>query len=73
MYRQHEWLGQAAKDTAQFAVRFAAMGERAARWQAFAADPEGREVQASTEADGPIVARVLAWFMTPTPYCPPIQ
>lgn len=57
-------------DRIVYITRFADMGERAAKWQAFLADPEWREVQASTEADGPIVARVISSFMTPTSYSP---
>ena len=53
-----------------YITRFADMGEHAAKWQAFAADPEWREVKGSTEADGPIVARVISSFMTPTAYSP---
>jgi len=39
-------------------------------WAAFGRDPEWRRVQAASEANGPIVARVESVFLDPTDYSP---
>ena len=42
-------------------------------WQAFLADPEWKQVQKTTEAEGRIVAKVESVFLTATDYSPTIQ
>lgn len=41
-----------------------------ANWRAFFADPEWVELRARTEADGPIVERVVSVFVDPTDFSP---
>lgn len=41
-----------------------------ASWAAFGRDPEWRRVQAASEANGPIVARVESVFLEPTDFSP---
>src|SRR5271155_4836025 len=42
------------------------LAERETKWSAFLGDPEWASVRASTEANGPIVARMANSFLTPT-------
>src|SRR5690349_8461109 len=41
-----------------------------ASWDKFREDPEWKALRASSEADGPIVAKAEALFVTPTDYSP---
>ena len=44
------------------------LAERDTKWNAFQADPEWQKARAETEKDGPIVAHVTNYILTPTPY-----
>ncbi|HAM73591.1 MAG TPA: NIPSNAP family protein [Verrucomicrobiales bacterium] len=46
---------------------------REASWKAFMADPDWKAVQKQTEANGRIVAKVEAFYLTPTDYSPAIK
>ena len=63
-----ETVGQS--DRLIYITRFKDMADRETKWAAFVSDPEWKRVKTETEADGPIVARVISSFMTPTPYSP---
>jgi hypothetical protein len=41
-----------------------------ASWARFAQDATWQAVKASTEAEGPLVARMETWELTPAPYAP---
>ncbi|MBM4438075.1 MAG: NIPSNAP family protein [Actinobacteria bacterium] len=49
---------------------FQDMGDRETKWSAFVGDPEWHKIRVESERDGPIVARVINSFMTPTSYSP---
>jgi len=53
-----------------YLLRWQDMADRERKWNAFQRDPEWQEKRAASEADGPIVARLTATFMRPTPYSP---
>ncbi len=57
-------------DRLVYVTRFEDMADREAKWLAFQSDPEWQQVKADTEADAPIVARVINSFMVPTPFSP---
>lgn len=46
------------------------MAARTKNFDAFASDPEWQKAKAASEADGPIVEKVEAFFMTRVPYSP---
>jgi hypothetical protein len=46
------------------------LAHRERAWNAFQADPEWQAARAQSEADGPIVARVISTLMKPTDYSP---
>ncbi|MBM3458158.1 MAG: NIPSNAP family protein [Armatimonadetes bacterium] len=46
------------------------LNHRSAAWADFRADPEWQEVVRRTEADGPIVARVINKILTPASFSP---
>jgi hypothetical protein len=67
------WIPQDAEAAPNTLVYIIAHPSReAAResWRAFATDPEWREAQAASEADGPIVQRIESVFLVPTDYSP---
>lgn len=45
----------------------------AANWKAFGDDPEWKQVQAASEANGKIVEKVESTFMTLTDFSPPLR
>jgi hypothetical protein len=54
-------------------VYFLSYPDRAARdasWKAFLADPEWQAAYKASEEDGPLVARIVETFLTPTDYSP---
>jgi len=57
-------------DELVYLLRFADMADRERKWQAFATDPDWQAARAASEADGPIVHRLRAEFLRPTPYSP---
>jgi len=44
------------------------MAERERLWNAFMSDPEWQEKRAETEKNGPIVAKIVNLFLSPTQY-----
>ena len=46
------------------------MNERQRAWAAFRADPEWQEAVRVSEADGPLVERVINKIWNPTPFSP---
>ena len=57
-------------DRLLYITRFTDSADRDAKWAAFQADPEWQRVRLETEAEGPIVARVLNSYMKPVPFSP---
>ena len=55
-----------------YVLAFPSREARDASWAAFVADPEWREVAATSEAGGKLVARVDSTFMALADYSPPI-
>lgn len=53
-----------------YLVRYASFAARDAPWASFRADAEWQHVVAESEKDGPIVLRISANMLTPTPYSP---
>jgi hypothetical protein len=67
------WVPQDAEAAPNTLVYIIAHPSREAareNWRAFATDPEWREAQAASEADGPIVQRIESVFLVPTDYSP---
>lgn len=57
-------------DRLVYITRFADSADRDSKWSAFQDDPEWQRVKLETEADGPIVTRVLNSYMKPVPFSP---
>ena len=57
-------------DRLTYLVAWENLADRERRWTAFATDPEWIAARGQTEADGPIVARVVNTILQPTPYSP---
>ena len=57
-------------DELVYILGFPSAEARVKAWDAFRNDPEWHRVKAETEADGPIVATVKNWLMSPTDYSP---
>jgi hypothetical protein len=55
-----------------YVLAYASREARDASWQAFVADPEWQAVQAASEANGKLVAKVDSTFMALADYSPPI-
>jgi hypothetical protein len=53
-----------------YLLRFADEEAQARAWAAFRDDPEWQETRRRTEANGPIVAKVIEQNLTPTPFSP---
>lgn len=53
-----------------YLLRFASAQAMEASWTAFRADPEWVETRKSTEADGPIVDKIISKTMTATEFSP---
>lgn len=53
-----------------YLLAFPDQATRAARWQAFDADPEWQSGEAASEGDGPLVVKVTSTLLTPTDYAP---
>ncbi len=53
-----------------YIVAFENLEQREGAWAAFRADPEWHSVVAESEANGPIVARVMNTILKPTDYSP---
>jgi NIPSNAP len=59
-----------ASNQLHYILRWKDMAERAERWNAFAKDPEWQEGKTASEANGPLIARVVNEFWSPTHYSP---
>lgn len=53
-----------------YLTRFASKEAAVESWARFAQDSTWQAVKASTEAEGPLVARMETWELTPAPYAP---
>jgi len=53
-----------------YILEWESLAEREVKWEAFLADPEWQAARAKTEAEGPLVARVVNMFLKPTDYSP---
>ena len=51
-----------------YLLAWESMAERETKWSAFQADPEWQAKRAETEAESPIVARVVNEFLAPTKF-----
>jgi hypothetical protein len=49
-------------------VVWESLADREKKWNAFQADPEWHKARAQTEANGPIVANVKNFILTPTAF-----
>ncbi len=49
-------------------LQWDSLADREKKWNAFQADPEWHAKRAETEKNGPIVARVINSFLTPTSF-----
>ena len=49
-------------------VAWDSLADREKKWNAFQADPEWHAARAGTEANGPIVAKVINSFLAPTSF-----
>lgn len=59
-----------SKNTLVYILAYPNMEAREASWKAFVADDEWKKAKAASEADGPIVKKVISQFLTPTDYSP---
>lgn len=65
------WLAEVGtSNVLHYLLRWADMADREKRWSAFLADPEWVSTRAATEANGPLIARVVNEFWKPTSYSP---
>ena len=55
-----------------YIIEHASREQAAANWKAFGADPEWKQVQAASEANGKLVDKVDSTFMARTDYSPKI-
>ncbi|MFA5026895.1 MAG: NIPSNAP family protein [Candidatus Methylomirabilota bacterium] len=53
-----------------YLLAYASLADRESRWGAFLADPERIAQFAETEKRGPLVRRLTAQILRPTPYSP---
>ena len=51
-----------------YLLAWESLAEREQKWNAFQADPEWHSARAGTEANGPIVAKVINSFLAPTSF-----
>jgi hypothetical protein len=61
-------LGADSANELVYVMRFESYDEMAAKWAAFQADPEWREVRRVSEADGPIVASISRRVLNPAAF-----
>jgi hypothetical protein len=65
------WLAEVGTgNVLHYILRWADMADRDKRWKAFQADDEWIKTRATTEADGPLLAKVVNEFWRPTSYSP---
>lgn len=60
--------GPEAENTLVYILAFPSREAREAAFQAFRADPEWQKARDASEADGPIVQKVVSQFLAPTDY-----
>ena len=51
-----------------YLLQWESLADREKKWNAFQADPEWHAARAKTEANGPIVAKVVNSFLQPTSF-----
>jgi hypothetical protein len=70
------WVPADAKDggknTLIYLLEHKSRAAAAASWQAFRADPEWKEVNKKSTANGPLVTKVVSVFLAPTDYAKPM-
>lgn len=63
------WLAEVGTgNVLHYLLRWADMADRDKRWTAFQADEEWIRTRAATEANGPLLVRVINEFWRPTAY-----
>jgi hypothetical protein len=65
------WLAEVGtSNVLHYLLRWADMADREKRWAAFLADEEWVRTRATSEANGPLLKRVLSEFWRPTSFSP---
>lgn len=59
-----------SKNTLVYILAYPSQEARDASWKAFLADEAWKQAKAASEADGPIVKKVISQFLKPTDYSP---
>ncbi len=59
-----------SKNTLVYILAYPSQEARDASWKAFVADEAWKQAKAASEADGPIVKKVISQFLKPTDYSP---
>jgi len=62
--------GDQAGQKLVFVLAYPSKEAREKSWDAFAKDPEWVKAKAESEKDGPLVAKAISTFMSPTDYSP---
>lgn len=62
--------GDQAGQKLVFILAYPSKEEREKAWEAFQKDPDWQKAKADSEKDGPLVAKAVVTFMTPTDYSP---
>jgi hypothetical protein len=57
-------------NTLVYILAYPSMEAREASWKAFVADEDWKKAKTASEADGPIVKKVISQFLKPTDYSP---
>ncbi|WP_028927564.1 NIPSNAP family protein [Pseudonocardia acaciae] len=61
-------VGENSTNELVYVLRFADYADMERKWAEFVADPEWQRVQAESERDGPILARLARRVLNPTPF-----
>lgn len=61
-------IGPNTNNELVYVLRFDSVADMTTKWAAMQGDPEWQEIKATTEADGPIVARLSRRVVNPTPF-----
>lgn len=59
-----------SQNTLVYILAYPSQEAREQAWKAFVNDEEWKKVKAASEADGPIVKKVISQFLKPTDYSP---
>ena len=62
--------GENADHTLVYILAYPSKEAGEASWKAFRADPDWKKAQGESEKDGPLVAKVISQFLSPTDYSP---